>query len=91
MISLRLDDHARAADVRSRAEEKIRDIDERIRDLQRMRSGLRELTEACVGEGRTDECPILQALGDPSPRKGDRSQRTRRGQKRQVPRAPARK
>ncbi len=73
LISLRLDDHACAADVRSHAEAKIRDIDEKIRDLQRMRSSLRELTETCAGEGRTDECSILQALADPSPRKGSRS------------------
>jgi Hg(II)-responsive transcriptional regulator len=65
LISLRLDEGARAADVRARAEAKIQDIEEKIRDLQRMRDTLRELTRACTAEGTTDQCPILGALIQP--------------------------
>jgi MerR family transcriptional regulator, copper efflux regulator len=62
LISLRLDEGARAADVRARAEAKLQDIEEKIHDLQRMRDTLLELTRACMAEGTTDECPILRAL-----------------------------
>ncbi len=62
LISLRLDDSAGAADVKEQAEEKIRDIDEKIHDLERMRTSLSELTRVCSGSGATDACPILNAL-----------------------------
>jgi MerR family transcriptional regulator, copper efflux regulator len=65
LISLRLDDEAGAAEVRSRAESKIRDIEARIRDLRRLRQRLTELTRACVGQVSADECPILGALSQP--------------------------
>ena len=62
LISLRLDDGASAAGVRARATEKIRDIDGRIGDLERVRESLAALTRACSGRGSADECPILEAL-----------------------------
>lgn len=62
LISLRLDEGACAADVRARAEDKARDIDEKICDLQRMRASLAQLVAACTGEGRAEDCAILSAL-----------------------------
>ena len=62
LIALRLDGNACSADVRARAEEKVRDIEQKIRDLQRMRSSLAALIDVCAGTGTTDECPILHAL-----------------------------
>lgn len=51
-----------AAEVRERAEEKIRHIREKIEDLRRMEKGLRGLLKSCQGEGPVSECPILEAL-----------------------------
>ena len=62
LLSLRLEEHACRADVRQQASDKIRDLDEKIRDLQGMRSRLRELERACIDQETTDECPILKAL-----------------------------
>ena len=53
---------ARAADVKRLTQEKLRDIDQRIRDLERMKHGLERLSECCHGEGPASECPILAAL-----------------------------
>jgi Hg(II)-responsive transcriptional regulator len=53
---------AGAADVRAQASDKIRDIDDKILDLQRMRSRLFELLQSCSGSGSTEDCPILAAL-----------------------------
>ena len=62
LLSLRLDPTTTCADVKSRAEEKITDIEARVRTLQRMKQALVKLTKACSGRGGTSECPILEAL-----------------------------
>ena len=62
LLSLRLDPTTTCADVKSRAEEKIDDIHERIRTLQRMKKALVKVTDACSGRGGAEECPILEAL-----------------------------
>ena len=62
LLSLRLDPTTTCADVKSRAEAKIVDIDARIRSLQRMKKALVNLTAACSGRGTSSECPILDAL-----------------------------
>jgi MerR family copper efflux transcriptional regulator len=38
-------------------------VEARIAALERMRTGLAKLIEACPGHGRAADCPILQALG----------------------------
>lgn len=62
LLSLRLDPSTSCADVKSRAQAKIADIEERIRTLQRMKKALADLTKACSGRGPISECPILDAL-----------------------------
>ena len=62
LISLRLDPSASRGEVKERAENKIQDIEEKVRDLQRMKDALVRLVGACDGEGSTSECPILESL-----------------------------
>ena len=62
LLSLRLDATTSCADVRSRAEAKIADIDEKIRTLRRMKTALKKLTSECSGDGAASECSILDAL-----------------------------
>lgn len=62
LLSLRLDPATTCADVKSRAETKIADIEARIRGLAKMKKALVKLTEACSGGGTNGECPILEAL-----------------------------
>jgi len=62
LLDLRLDPATTCADVKSRAESKIEDVEERIRSLQRMKQALSKLSKACSGRGETSECPILEAL-----------------------------
>ena len=50
------------AEVRHLATAKIADIEERIRDLQRMRKALRSLAETCQSSEPVSECPILDHL-----------------------------
>jgi MerR family transcriptional regulator, copper efflux regulator len=63
LLELRLDPRRSCADVKSEAEAKIADIDEKIATLGLMRSALVEITRLCSGEGPTSACPILDAIG----------------------------
>lgn len=72
LLALSGDPGASAGDVKRIAQEKIADIEGRIRDLQRMRAALRELDERCAGHGSTDQCPILDALSQEPPAGEDR-------------------
>jgi MerR family copper efflux transcriptional regulator len=50
--------------VKQRATARLADLDRRVRELNRIRRGLRELVDACPGHGVPEQCPILRALGD---------------------------
>lgn len=65
LLSLRIDPKASCSEVRQRAQEKIGEIEQRLRGLQRMRKVLWRLIEACGGRGPTTACPILEALEAP--------------------------
>lgn len=62
LLGLRISDSITCADVRERAATKIADIEERVRDLQKMRRALVSLAESCQGRGPLSECPILDHL-----------------------------
>ena len=47
--------------IRKIAEQRIAEIDQKIGELDRMRTALRTLVHACH-EGTTLECPIIEAL-----------------------------
>jgi MerR family copper efflux transcriptional regulator len=49
--------------VKQRAEARLGEVEQRIRELQRMKRGLKQLIDACPGHGPLEHCPILRALG----------------------------
>ncbi len=62
LFTLRRKKGATCRDVKMQAEEKIQNIEEKIRDLTRMKEALAKLTCQCSGDGPVSECPILAAL-----------------------------
>jgi len=62
LLSLRAAPRTRCADVRRRAQVKLRDIDEKVRTLRSMRKALTKLVGECSGTGPVTQCPILEAL-----------------------------
>ncbi len=62
LLDLQAKPGARCQDVYSRAEEKIRDIDEKIETLFRIRQALSKLMTECMGQSPITDCPILEAL-----------------------------
>ncbi len=67
LLSLESDDRASAAAVRSLAERRLRDIEARIRSLQRMRRALARVADGCPGQGPARRCSILRTLAGGSP------------------------
>ncbi len=62
LLSLRVDTDRTCADVYERATAKINEIDEKVRELERMKGALEFLASTCSGTGPTGECPFLEAL-----------------------------
>ena len=44
------------------AQRRLAEVETKLRELERVRDGLRQLTEACPGHGDAGACPILSAL-----------------------------
>lgn len=64
LLGLRVQHGAACDAVERKTRSKIEIVEQKIRDLQRMRRTLEQLAEACTARRPTDECPILEALGD---------------------------
>ena len=62
LLAIRVKPGSGCADVRRKAEAKIADVDEKIRDLQAIREALVGMTETCTGRGPATNCSILDAL-----------------------------
>lgn len=62
LLGLSIDNERGVRGIKARAEVRLADIELRIRELQRMRQGLKALIVACPGHGELQECPILAAL-----------------------------
>lgn len=61
LLSLYDNEQRASADVKRVAQEKIREVDRKIAELQSMRATLSRLVECCHGDDRPD-CPILDDL-----------------------------
>jgi MerR family copper efflux transcriptional regulator len=62
LLSLRIDAGRDSAQVRSLAQTKIAEIEQKMRVLTGMKKALQGLTERCSGCGPVTECPILESL-----------------------------
>ncbi len=62
LLSLRVSPTTSSAEMKSRAEAKIADIEDKIRTLTRMQETLARITRACDGCAPLCACPILAAL-----------------------------
>lgn len=67
LLELRMTPGTSCAEIRGRAQEKVDDIEQRIRSLERMRGTLVQLVRSCRGRGPIGECPVLDALEEDEP------------------------
>lgn len=63
LLALSTDRERGVQSVKQRAQVRLDQVNQRIRELQRMRRGLQQLIDACPGHGALEHCPILRALG----------------------------
>ncbi len=61
-LSLRREPGTSCADIKLRATQKIEEVDQKIRDLQRIRDALVRMVLKCSGRGALSQCPILEEL-----------------------------
>ena len=64
LLSLKVKPGSSCGDVREKAEEKIADVDEKIRHLRTMKKALVQMAATCSGRGPASTCTILQALNE---------------------------
>ncbi|GAB4129442.1 MAG: Zn(2+)-responsive transcriptional regulator [Ignavibacteriales bacterium] len=63
LFGLRIDSEAKCGDVKHLTEHKLKDVDNRISDLKKIRNALVKLIDQCVNEEvSSDECPILESI-----------------------------
>ncbi len=65
LLALYEDTSRASADVKELAEQKIAEIDRKMRELRQLRSTLGHLVAHCHGDGRPD-CPIIDSLAEGS-------------------------
>ena len=63
LLALSRDRERGVKSVKQRAQARLGEVEQRIRELQRMKHGLKQLIDACPGHGALEHCPILRALG----------------------------
>ena len=63
LLDLRVDPERSADDVRVRAQEKIRQTEAKIEDLEGIRAALQRVVGACEAHGSPEECALMHAIG----------------------------
>ena len=64
LLGLRVRHGAACDAVERKTRQKMALVQQKIRDLQRLRRTLKRLAAACAARTPTDDCPILEALED---------------------------
>ncbi len=68
LLSLRDDSRVTCGDLKQRAEGKLKDINSRIEELEKIRDVLDGLIQSCSQEKSIGECPILNVITGEKPR-----------------------
>ncbi|MCU7939118.1 MAG: heavy metal-responsive transcriptional regulator [gamma proteobacterium symbiont of Bathyaustriella thionipta] len=62
LLSLRQEPGTSCTDIKLRTTEKIEEVDQKIRDLTRIREALARMVMKCTGSNEIRQCPILEEL-----------------------------
>ncbi|MBN9413064.1 MAG: MerR family transcriptional regulator [Candidatus Paracaedimonas acanthamoebae] len=73
LLSLKNNAFTARNDVYQKSLHKIQQIKEKIENLQKIKNSLEHLVGCCKGEGRIEECPIIEAFEGDSTPKGEES------------------
>ena len=64
LLGLWFDTETKCSDVRTKAQTKIEEIEEKVKTLKGMKRSLKKLIDQCHERGSLDGCPLLDGLGD---------------------------
>ncbi len=65
LLEIKIETKSTCGDVKHITEHKIIDVEQKIKDLQKIKSVLKKLVAQCICEEvSTEECPILEAIED---------------------------
>jgi MerR family copper efflux transcriptional regulator len=67
LTSLTADRDSDMQGVKAKAIDRMAQVEQKIRELQRVKRGLKKLIDACPGHGELKTCPIVAALNDRTP------------------------
>jgi len=62
LLELRMDEDTTCSEIKSEAQQKYRDVAQKINDLQRIKETLTDLIDSCSDDEPIGDCPILEAL-----------------------------
>jgi len=62
LLSLTVERSTDMRGIKRKADQRLEQVEFKIRELQRVRRGLKVLIAACPGHGELDACPIMAAL-----------------------------
>ena len=62
LLALRQEPGTSCTDIKLRATQKIEEVDQKIRDLKRIRDAVGRMVMKCSGRGALSQCPILEEL-----------------------------
>lgn len=63
LLDLKIKNQAKCSDVLSKTEEKITEINQKIKDLKKMKKSLEGLANCCVDNNQSlSDCPILECF-----------------------------
>ena len=83
LLDLRVAKDTTCADVRAKAQAKVKDIEEKVQALETFKGALLRLVSRCSGAGPATDCPILDAIEaertEAEPRPGRRGSTSKRG------------
>jgi MerR family copper efflux transcriptional regulator len=75
LLGLWFNEHTRCEHVRQRAEQKIENIDDKIRLLQKMKRSLRTVIKQCASGDSFSACPLWDGLDSPEGKQAERRHR----------------
>ena len=64
LLALRQEPGTSCPDIKLRATQKIDEVDQKIRDLKRIREALTRMILKCGSRGAVSQCPILEELDE---------------------------
>ncbi len=64
ILALWFDANTRCEHVRQRAEQKIADIEEKVRSLHKMKRSLKKVISECESQDSVDDCPLMKGAGN---------------------------